>query len=33
VPPLVEVAPNHWVACFNPVPEPTWAEHRAAMIA
>jgi oligopeptide/dipeptide ABC transporter ATP-binding protein len=33
VPPLVEVAPDHWVACFNPVPEAAWAEHRAAMIA
>jgi oligopeptide/dipeptide ABC transporter ATP-binding protein len=33
VPRLVEVAPNHRVACFNPVPEGVWAEHRAAVIA
>jgi oligopeptide/dipeptide ABC transporter ATP-binding protein len=33
VPPLVEVAPDHWVACFNPVPERTWAEQRAAVTA
>jgi oligopeptide/dipeptide ABC transporter ATP-binding protein len=33
VPPLVEVAPSHWVACFNPVSEGVWAEHRAAVIA
>jgi oligopeptide/dipeptide ABC transporter ATP-binding protein len=24
VPPLVEIAPGHWVACFNPVPEDAW---------
>ena len=28
VPQLREVAPGHRVACFNPVPEETWAEHR-----
>jgi oligopeptide transport system ATP-binding protein len=33
VPRLVEVAPSHWVACFNPVAEGVWAEHRAAVIA
>jgi oligopeptide/dipeptide ABC transporter ATP-binding protein len=31
VPPLVEVEPDHWVACFNPVPEGAWAEQRAAV--
>jgi len=25
VPPLVEVAPGHFVACFNPVPADAWA--------
>jgi oligopeptide/dipeptide ABC transporter ATP-binding protein len=24
VPPLVEIEPGHWVACFNPVPEDAW---------
>jgi oligopeptide/dipeptide ABC transporter ATP-binding protein len=24
VPPLVEIAPGHKVACFNPVPEDAW---------
>jgi oligopeptide/dipeptide ABC transporter ATP-binding protein len=33
VPPLLEVAPDHWVACFNPVPEQTWTEQRAAVTA
>jgi oligopeptide/dipeptide ABC transporter ATP-binding protein len=33
VPRLVEVAPSHWVACFNPVPEGVWGEQRAAVIA
>jgi oligopeptide/dipeptide ABC transporter ATP-binding protein len=33
VPPLLEVEPGHWVACFNPVPEGTWAEQRAAVVA
>ena len=28
VPELRSVAPGHRVACFNPVPEETWAEHR-----
>ena len=33
LPPLREVAPEHWVACFNPVPESAWAEQRAAVTA
>ena len=33
LPPLLEVAPEHWVACFNPVPETAWAEQRAAVTA
>src|SRR5262245_1242413 len=33
LPPLLEVAPQHWVACFNPVPETAWAEQRAAVTA
>jgi len=33
VPPLLEVEPGHWVACFNPVPESAWAEQRAAVVA
>jgi oligopeptide/dipeptide ABC transporter ATP-binding protein len=33
VPPLREVDPGHWVACFNPVPETAWAEQRAAVTA
>ena len=33
VPPLLEVEPGHWVACFNPVPEGAWAEQRAAVVA
>jgi oligopeptide/dipeptide ABC transporter ATP-binding protein len=33
VPPLREIAPQHWVACFNPVPEGAWAEQRAAVTA
>src|SRR5436189_3875702 len=33
VPPLLEVEPGHWVACFNPVPEGAWAEHRDAVVA
>src|SRR5215210_2100496 len=28
VPPLVEIAPGHWVACFNPVPADEWARER-----
>jgi oligopeptide/dipeptide ABC transporter ATP-binding protein len=33
LPPLLEVEPGHWVACFNPVPESEWAEQRAAVTA
>jgi oligopeptide/dipeptide ABC transporter ATP-binding protein len=33
VPSLREVEPGHFVACFNPVPETTWAEQRAAVTA
>jgi oligopeptide transport system ATP-binding protein len=33
LPPLREVSPGHWVACFNPVPEGAWAEQRAAVTA
>ena len=33
VPPLLEIEPGHWVACFNPVPEAAWAEQRAAVTA
>jgi oligopeptide/dipeptide ABC transporter ATP-binding protein len=33
VPPLREIEPGHWVACFNPVPENAWGEQRAAMTA
>jgi oligopeptide/dipeptide ABC transporter ATP-binding protein len=33
VPPLREVEPGHFVACFNPVPETAWAEQRAAVVA
>jgi oligopeptide/dipeptide ABC transporter ATP-binding protein len=33
LPPLREVAPEHWVACFNPVPESEWADQRAAVTA
>jgi oligopeptide transport system ATP-binding protein len=29
VPPLVEVEPGHFVACFNPVPADEWARERA----
>jgi oligopeptide/dipeptide ABC transporter ATP-binding protein len=29
VPPLVEVEPGHFVACFNPVPADLWARERA----
>jgi oligopeptide/dipeptide ABC transporter ATP-binding protein len=31
VPPLVEVAPGHRVACFNPVPEDAWRREVAAV--
>jgi oligopeptide transport system ATP-binding protein len=33
VPPLREVEPGHFVACFIPVPEAAWAEQRTAMTA
>jgi oligopeptide/dipeptide ABC transporter ATP-binding protein len=33
VPPLLEIEPGHWVACFNPVAEAAWAEQRAAVTA
>ena len=33
IPPLREVEPGHWVACFNPVPDSTWREHRASLTA
>jgi oligopeptide/dipeptide ABC transporter ATP-binding protein len=33
VPPLRELEPGHWVACFNPVPAAAWAEERAAVTA
>ncbi len=32
VPPLREVEPGHWVACFNPVPESAWATERKAAV-
>jgi oligopeptide/dipeptide ABC transporter ATP-binding protein len=33
VPPLVEIAPGHKVACFNPVPADAWARERAGAVA
>jgi oligopeptide/dipeptide ABC transporter ATP-binding protein len=33
VPPLREIEPGHFVACFNPVPETEWAQTREAVIA
>jgi oligopeptide/dipeptide ABC transporter ATP-binding protein len=33
VPPLVEIAPGHRVACFNPVPEDEWKREREAITA
>jgi oligopeptide/dipeptide ABC transporter ATP-binding protein len=33
VPPLREIEPGHWVACFNPVPADAWEEQRAAVTA
>jgi oligopeptide/dipeptide ABC transporter ATP-binding protein len=33
VPPLVEVEPGHFVACFNPVPADEWAQTRARITA
>jgi peptide/nickel transport system ATP-binding protein len=32
VPPLHEIEPGHWVACFNPVPENVWDEQRKAAV-
>ena len=32
VPPLREIEPGHWVACFNPVPEATWDEQRKVAV-
>ncbi len=32
VPPLVEIAPGHRVACFNPVPEDAWRREAAAAV-
>jgi len=31
VPPLLEIAPGHKVACFNPVPEDAWQREAAAV--
>jgi oligopeptide/dipeptide ABC transporter ATP-binding protein len=31
VPPLEEVEPGHWVACFNPVPADEWERTKAAV--
>jgi peptide/nickel transport system ATP-binding protein len=28
VPPLAEIEPGHFVACFNPVPSDEWARER-----
>jgi oligopeptide transport system ATP-binding protein len=33
VPPLVEIEPGHFVACYNPVPADEWAKMREAVIA
>jgi oligopeptide/dipeptide ABC transporter ATP-binding protein len=33
LPPLREIEPGHWVACFNPVPEGAWKEQRKAVTA
>ncbi|MGH3105473.1 MAG: ABC transporter ATP-binding protein [Gaiellaceae bacterium] len=32
VPRLEEIEPDHFVACFNPVPEDEWAKARAAVV-
>jgi oligopeptide/dipeptide ABC transporter ATP-binding protein len=32
VPPLVEIEPGHFVACFNPVPVDEWARERVATV-
>jgi oligopeptide/dipeptide ABC transporter ATP-binding protein len=33
VPPLVEIEPGHWLACFNPVPAEEWERTRMAATA
>jgi oligopeptide transport system ATP-binding protein len=33
VPPLHEIEPGHFVACFNPVPEDEWQQMRQAVVA
>ncbi|MBA3366229.1 MAG: ABC transporter ATP-binding protein [Actinobacteria bacterium] len=33
VPPLAEIEPGHWVACFNPVPAEEWRRTREAATA
>ena len=33
VPPLSEIAPGHFVRCFNPVPEDEWQKSRQAVVA
>jgi peptide/nickel transport system ATP-binding protein len=33
VPPLVQIEPGHFVACFNPVPENEWRQLRQAVVA
>ena len=33
VPPLIEIAPGHMVACFNPVPEDEWQRMREVVVA
>jgi oligopeptide/dipeptide ABC transporter ATP-binding protein len=32
VPPLIEIEPGHFVACFNPVPADEWSRARAATV-
>jgi hypothetical protein len=32
VPPLREIEPGHFVACFNPVPAEEWERTRAAAV-
>jgi len=33
VPPLVELEPGHFVACFNPVPADEWERQRVGAVA
>jgi oligopeptide/dipeptide ABC transporter ATP-binding protein len=33
LPPLAEIAPGHFVRCFNPVPEDEWQKTRQAVVA